>query len=54
MRVTLGSAVILCFGVILVPIALILLLYLPLLGAALGMLSVAAMLVGAVGVVGGR
>jgi hypothetical protein len=49
----LGSAVGLCLGVILVPAALLALLYVPLLGVAMGVVAVGTLLVGAIGVVGG-
>ena len=51
-RTTLGSGVVLCVGVILVPFALLFLMLVPVVGAALGIASVAAMLFGTVGVLG--
>jgi hypothetical protein len=52
--VTVASAVALCIGVILVPFALLFLLLLPTVGAAIGILSLALMGLGSIGVVGGR
>jgi hypothetical protein len=45
--------VLLCVGVVLAPMALLLALYIPALGAVLGIASVGALLFGAFGVVGG-
>jgi hypothetical protein len=51
---TVGSAVALCLGVILVPFALLFLLLVPAVGATVGILSLALIGLGSVGVVGGR
>jgi hypothetical protein len=48
-----GFGVIICIGVILLPLALLFLLYIPALGGLLGVLSLAALLTGSIGVVGG-
>jgi hypothetical protein len=53
MRSTVGFGVIICIGVILLPLALLFLLYIPALGGLLGVLSLAALLTGSIGVVGG-
>jgi hypothetical protein len=50
---TVASAIVLCLGVILVPFALLFLLLIPEIGATLGILSVALMALGSIGVVGG-
>ena len=50
---TVASAVLLCLGVILVPFALLFLLLIPDIGATIGVLSVALMGLGSIGVVGG-
>jgi hypothetical protein len=50
---TVASAMVLCLGVILVPFALLFLLLIPEIGAAIGILSVALMGLGPIGVVGG-
>jgi hypothetical protein len=52
--VTVGSAVALCLGVILVPFAVPFLLLVPAAGATIGVLSLALMGLGSIGVVGGR
>ena len=50
---TVASAMVLCLGVILVPFALLFLLLIPEIGATIGILSVALMGLGSIGVVGG-
>lgn len=52
--VTIGSAAVLCLGVILAPFALLFLLLSPAFGAPIGILSVALLALGSIGVVGGR
>jgi hypothetical protein len=52
--VTIASAVVLCLGVILTPFALLFLMLSPAIGATIGILSVALMGLGSIGVVGGR
>jgi hypothetical protein len=53
MRSILASAVLLCLGVILVPFALLFVLYVPIVGLGMGLVSLWLIAYGAIGVVGG-